>query len=78
MISSYSPLGFSVTMMCWSNASRTPTMSFVTCLLQSSTRPAAGELIAISSCTMASCRVWRRFRASPSAGVRGFSVIGAC
>ena len=35
MISSYRPPGFSVTMTCWSNASRTPTMSFVTCPLQS-------------------------------------------
>ena len=73
MISSYRPPGFSVTITCWSNASRTPTMSFVTCPLQSVTRPAAGELIAISNCTIASCRVWRRFLASPSAGVSLFS-----
>ena len=48
-------------------------MSFVTCALQSVARPAAGELIAISNCTIASCRVWRRFLASPSAGVSLFS-----
>ena len=48
-------------------------MAFVTCALQSVARPAAGELIAISSCTIASCRVWRRFLASPSAGVSLFS-----
>ena len=32
MISSYRPPGFSVTITCWSNASRTPTTSFVTCV----------------------------------------------
>src|SRR5206468_6266148 len=66
-ISSYRPSGFSVTITCWPNASRTSVISLSTVAVQSGILPAAGEEMDFSRRTMASCSVLRCWRASLSA-----------